>query len=154
MNDRFRIILAALLVIVGLLCVVHAFVSWQQANDAVPPVPAIMPPPEEDPEDTGADDVNTDEAPSAESDENDVAGAPVVAPAPKPPSDDPAQGPTDKAREGALILWLVAALPMVFVVFVAALLVRRWARPKPMVRTGPSDTTDLWVEAGKRLKIP
>lgn len=154
MNDRFRMALAVLLVIVGLLCVIYALVAWRQANNSVSPDPVITPL-EDRPEDTDTDDTDTDEVEPAESDKKkDAPTTSAVVSAPKPPSENPAQGPTDKAHKKAIILWLVAVLPMVFVVLVAALLVRRWARPKPMVRTGPSDTTDLWVEAGKRLKIP
>lgn len=157
MNDRVRITLAVLLVAVGLLCMVYAFVIWRQVTSGVPPVPVTTPPPEshfDSPEETDADGVNAEETEPSESHKKDAAAALAVASAHRPPSEGRTKKMPDEAREKALTLWLVAALPMVFVVLIAILMVRRWARPKPMARTGPSDTTDLWVEAGKRLKIP
>jgi len=59
-----------------------------------------------------------------------------------------------KPHREALKLWVVAGLPLVFVVLIVVILVLRWFRPKPMPHTGPSDTTDLWLEAGKRFRLP
>lgn len=57
------------------------------------------------------------------------------------------------AQKEALKLWLLAGLPLVFVVLMVIILVQRWLRPRPMPHAGPSDTTDLWQEAGKRFKL-
>jgi hypothetical protein len=74
----------------------------------------------------------------------------IAAPARHPPDSTDSTDRT-AARRQAAILWVGLALPLLFITFVLIVVLRR-LRPPPMKHTGPSDTTDLWQEAGKRMK--
>jgi hypothetical protein len=77
--------------------------------------------------------------------------SPIAALSPRHPLDPSDSTDRTAARRQAAIMWLLIALPLVFITFVLMILLRR-LRPPPMKHTGPSDTTDLWQEAGRRMK--
>jgi membrane protein implicated in regulation of membrane protease activity len=54
-------------------------------------------------------------------------------------------------REEGWLWWLALVLGVVLVVLLLAVLRRRFVSPMPHK---PSDTTDSWKEAGRRLQVP
>jgi len=138
MNDRLRVIAAVVLVLVGSACIVYAMVAWYRmdhpagSTNRVPPAePPVEQPSGGEPSGTGAD---------------------VTAPPEDSPSRPRSPAPRSRAPDEVRWIWLAAGLPLAAIVLVIVLLIPRWLRPPPMRRTGPSDTADLWQEAGKRLK--
>ena len=142
MNDRMRLICAVVLVLVGLVCIAYAMVSWYQMGTAGAQ-PAARPP-------AGRDNgVEPEAAPEGRrhDDKPDAVAAPVAPRQGRQPT-----GATDAHRKAAS-LWVLLALPLVFVVMVLIIVMHRWFRPRRRLRTAPSDDTDLWEEAGKRLRL-
>ena len=136
MDRRVRTVSAVLLVLIGLACVVYAVVSWHQMESEAPPP-------------VRGDGAEKQSLPAENRADGDASGTPAAAPT---RTDSRAPHKTE-AYKRAVGLWVVAALPLVFVALVVIIMVQRWLRPEPMPRTGASDTTDLWQEAGKRLKL-
>jgi hypothetical protein len=117
-----------------------------QPND-IPPVPVrTLPPPLPEP-------VPDDGASTGHGDQVDDATAAGPVGRANHAADAP-PGNLAKPHKEAVKLWVVAGLPLVFVGLIVIILALRWFRPKPMPHTGPSDTTDLWQEAGKRFRLP
>ena len=152
MNDRLRLILALVLVAVGLACVVYATITWQRLEPppGEPASPRVEPREDEGGE-TPPGEPGDVESPQGVQEDRDVRNdereshSPVVVAS--------GEGPQKRQTRAAARLWLLLALPLVFVSLAVLVFVLRWARPKPMKHTGPTDTTDLWQEAGKRLRI-
>ena len=119
---------AVVLIVAGLACVGYALASLGTGG---PPVPGV------------ASEQEASELQSEISAEEVSDGASPVPPGSK----------AEKARRRAMILWATVALPLLFLLLFVALLAIRRMRPGPLRRGGPSDTTDLWREAGKRLKL-
>jgi len=65
----------------------------------------------------------------------------------------PAGRTREQAKREAWALWIVVTLGLFLILFLGAVLVVRRVRPRPMPRTGPTDNTDLWQEAGRRIKL-
>lgn len=61
-----------------------------------------------------------------------------------------AAAPIDPRAEG-WAWWLILVLILLVVFVVVAALRRRFLKP---MKHEPTDTTDAWVEAGRRLKVP
>ena len=119
---------AVLLIVIGVVCIVYAAAELRKANQQLGP---IQPP-----------------AKSLESDEGKEASLPKGVAARETRSKR-----LDKdAVWGLLRHWLLIALLLVVVMVVALLALRRFRPPRLHRRPPPSDMTDLWQEAGKRLK--
>ena len=182
MNDRLRLLSALLLVAAGLICIVFAVAQWPSAEQSAAELqnetnrrdlngnsnplhdssaneaPGATAPAEDAPvaPEPGTPPA-TEEVPAAEEPMDGDSAAVAVPPssdaAPPAAAVSPRSARMPQARKDALMLWVLTGLPMVFVVLVVIILTLRWLRPRPMARTGPSDTTDLWQEAGKRFRL-
>ena len=149
MNERLRSAGAVVLVLVGLLCVVYAAVEIYHLADAgAPALPAAG----------GADDADADRlAPGSPDEEDPAAGAGLLS-GDSARAARPRRSP-DEAHAAALKLWTQMLVPLAtgavvaIVLLVLGLHVVRRFRPRPMPHGRPSDTTDLWQEAGRRFKL-
>jgi len=139
MGDRLRLVAAVVLVLVGAACIVYAVTAWYRMDHPAGP-PNRVAPPSEEPGDVPAEGADRD------------GGADVPATPDASQSRDPSSVPRGRTPDERRWLWLAAGLPLAAIVLIIVLLIPRWLRPPPMRRTGPSDTADLWQEAGKRLK--
>jgi len=63
----------------------------------------------------------------------------------------PAQTPDSVARGEGWILWIGLVLALALVLAVMARVRRMLIRPMPR---SPSDTSDAWSEAGRRMPVP
>jgi hypothetical protein len=171
MNQRLSTALALLLIAGGALFLVYAALTMRSAPVEHSRPPAVNPSPLGEgglgekrageglrPETAPPAATAESATPPASSDTAEAAApassvppAPVVAAPAKRPPDSSASADHAAAPRQAAIMWLTLALPLVFIVFVLMVVLRR-LRPPPMKHTGPSDTTDLWREAGRRLK--
>jgi len=119
---------AVLLIVIGVVCIVYAAAELRKANQQLGPIQA---PPK-----------------SLESDE----GKEVVPPKGVAAGETHNKGLDKDTVWGLLRHWLLLALLLVVVMVVALLALRRFRPLRLHRRPPPSDMTDLWQEAGKRLK--
>ncbi len=175
-RNHLSIAVAATLVIVGLLCMTYALVQVQDLRQGLTPRPASPPAARttgaDETEEPASDAGRDDETPSGTEapDRDDRSEAPdrdrrydttprAAESAARPASSEadsnrkPAQAtgkmPEDFVRTLAT-QGLMLTLGLIVLLVVVALVLRRF-RPVPR-HHGPTDTTDLWQEAGKRLK--
>jgi hypothetical protein len=152
MDHRLANLLALLLIASGVLFVAYAAHSLRHSSDELSTnsvsnhVEARVPRRAEEP--VPKSESESGALPAPQTNVSPVsADAPVSAPTMRPPD----SSDSSAARRQAAILWVALALPLLFITFVLIVVLRR-LRPPPMKHTGPSDTTDLWQEAGKRMK--
>jgi len=136
MSNRLRILVAVLLVLVGTACIVYAVASWYHMERLNAPANHVQPRIEHP-------STNAEEAPGS-----DTSALP----------DDSRGKARAPGRRGHAIdetrrLWLVVGLPIALMALMVIILIPRWLKPRPMRRSGPSDSSDPWREAGKRLKL-
>jgi hypothetical protein len=62
-----------------------------------------------------------------------------------------AQAPDSEARAEGWLLWIGLVLTLALVLAVVTLVRRMLIRPMPR---SPSDTSDAWSEAGRRMPVP
>jgi len=62
-----------------------------------------------------------------------------------------AQAPDSEARVEGWLLWIGLVLTLALVLAVVAMVRRMLIRPMPR---SPSDTSDAWSEAGRRMPVP
>jgi hypothetical protein len=178
MDEWLRRIAALVLVAVGLACLAYAAASLYRNSSPVAPAAPVggsaggaepdrrqsgAPLADSAPGGAGADSAAPAEPPD-EAGDNPPAPAETPAEAPQKPTDSqvagapPALQPrttpmdADDARRRAIGLWARVTSLLLVVLFAMLVLIIHRLRPRPMKRSGPTDTTDLWQEAGKRLK--
>jgi cytoskeletal protein RodZ len=90
-----------------------------------------------------------------------TSAAPAVSdetPATTEPAARPAATPARRNNQLATpqgkseMLWVMTVLPLLFAFLILGLILIRRLRPRPLKRSGPSDMTDAWQEAGRRMK--
>jgi len=175
-RNHLSIAVAAALVIVGLFCMIYALVQVQDLSGNLSPRPvaaaAVRDAAADEAEESASDADRDGETPSSAeaADRGDTSddGAPdrrdnatlrAAESAARPASSDadsdgrPSQA-SEKTRESFVRTLathgLMLTLGLIVLVVVVALVLRRF-RPVPR-HHGPTDTTDLWREAGRRLK--
>ncbi|MBN2584435.1 MAG: hypothetical protein JXL80_15345 [Planctomycetes bacterium] len=169
-RNHLNVALAATLIVGGLACMIYALVQLQSINREVAgayshpeaaklAVPDDMDAGELQPE-TGPDveeaasDVEETASDVEETDKPFATPKLPVTTTAKPPAAD--QSPTAGKDHKEFVQTmashgLVLTLALIVVVVIVALLLRR-LRPTPLRHGPPTDTTDLWREAGRRLK--
>ncbi len=118
---------AVLLIVIGVACIAYAVVGLRKANQSLQP---IQPAPA---------------SPQVQQDEGAAAARGIAS--------EGSGGKTETTPLRAWAWhWLLLVLLLVLLMVVAMIVLRR-VRPARLQRHAPpSDTTDLWREAGKRLK--
>ena len=118
---------AVLLIVISVACIVYAVVELRKANQSLQPIqPAPASPQGHQDEGAGAARGIASEGSGGETE-------------------------TIPLRQWARH-WLLLVLLLVLLMVVALIMLRRFRPARLQRRAPPSDTTDLWREAGKRLK--
>ncbi len=149
MNNRLASAIALLLIAAGAILVAYAALSLRHSptEPSRPPAPSRA----ERPVPTHIEEPDSESAAAVTPSPSTPSSAVLAAAPAKRPADLPDSSDRTAARRQAAVLWLGLALPLLFITFVLIVVLRR-LRPPPMKHTGPSDTTDLWQEAGRRMK--